>query len=365
MKKYITWHQKTKSNLNPANWKSTKYLIMGCFEWDDHCGGISDRLKTLPSVVLEAHRNKRLLLIWWEKPGPLEDYLLPPRGGVDWRVQPWLKELLYQELGPKARSSVAYDFENGKRLLMGGDHKVAVVFRIQTPTAGEPFFHDEQTKDSLFSGSKGGASTYQQVFHKLFRAFFTPVPRVASLLSGKMEQHGLVPGQYVAAHLRAMYGNREHRDVEEIVKLAVLGVNCASNLLPGAPIYFASDTSLAVDAAMSYSTMHGLPVVSFEFDAGDPIHLDKDDDWKTRNASAYDSTFADLYMLAQSRCVAYSNGGYGTFGSLLSYDSECKLRFFEKRSEVVKCMWMSANSTKLKLAIPSTTVLFNHEQTLP
>jgi hypothetical protein len=86
-----------------------------------------------------------------------------------------------------------------------------------------------------------------------------------------------------------------------------------------------------------------------------PIHLDKDPNWRNRSASEYDSTFVDLYMLAESRCVAFSNGGYGTFGSLLSYDSDCKMRFFKGKHKVKKCIWMSANRERHNLTVPNAT----------
>jgi hypothetical protein len=222
-------------------------------------------------------------------------------------------------------------------------------------------------------------SSYQDVFHHLFRRFFTPAPRLAGLLHSKMEQHNLVPNEYTAVHLRALYGDRKDRDFQETLELAVLGVNCASNMFPGAPVFFASDSSFAVDSAQAYGKLHGLPIVSLDFEDdieatsstsngtttittrsgsssnsnNNPIHLDKDPGWKNRSASAYDSTFVDLYMLAQSRCVAFSNGGYGTFGSLLSYESECKMRFFKGKHKTKKCIWTNKKMKRERLELPN------------
>merc|ERR1712238_338999 len=88
-----------------------------------------------------------------------------------------------------------------------------------------------------------------------------------------------------------------------------------------------------------------------------PIHLDKDINWRNRTASEYDSTFIDLYMLAQSRCVTFSNGGYGTFGSLLSYQSECKMRFFKGRHKTKKCVWINEKGERQTLELPNVTNL--------
>jgi hypothetical protein len=339
---YLHWHNETKQHMDENNWRSTQYLILVCFA-DQPCGGFSDRLKPIPSILLAAKRSKRLLLICWERPGPLENWLVPPgdMSGVDWRVPDWMLRVLKTEFFPKRASIFAKSLDKAEVLLKGGTALPVVFIQIQSPTGGELYYRDQPESDS----------TYPHVFHEIFRRFFQPVPRIAQLMDAKMNDYKLIPGQYAAVHLRAMYGNRQHRDAQEMIDLSVLGINCASNLLPGRPIYFASDTGSAVDAAKDYASMHSLPVASLEFDTN-PLHLDKDPDWKTRSPSEFDATFIDMLMLAQSRCVAYSNGGYGTFGSLLSHESDCSLRFFARRSPAKKCRWMSADHHSHDLAIP-------------
>ena len=397
MEEYLDWHRATKSQLTRSNWNASNYLIVGCFESFTSCGGISDRLKPLPMLVWEAYQHQRVLLIWWERPKPLEEWLIPPNhedGGIDWTVPLFLKEEIFKAQPRLLRGRDGYTANNwaqGKALRKGAIGKNAIVYRIQTADSGEKVYLEEQTMyanrssstansdTKIVSGSDSSASSnstivgssYQDVFHHLFRRFFTPAPRLAALLNSKMEQHNLVPNEYTAVHLRALYGDRKDRDLQETLELAVLGVNCASNMFPGAPVFFASDTSFAVDSAHAYGKLHGLPIVSLEFEddieatsstngtsitrSSNPIHLDKDPDWKNRSASAYDSTFVDLYMLAQSRCVAFSNGGYGTFGSLLSYESECKMRFFQGKHKIKKCIWMNKKMKRERLELPTVT----------
>ena len=91
-----------------------------------------------------------------------------------------------------------------------------------------------------------------------------------------MKEHNLVPGEYAATHLRAMYGNRKWRDPNETITLTVNGINCASTLFPGAPVYFAADIKFAVEVAREYGRQHSLPVGSLDFN-DDPIHFDKDE----------------------------------------------------------------------------------------
>jgi hypothetical protein len=131
----------------------------------------------------------------------------------------------------------------------------------------------------------------------------------------------------------------------------VIAINGASKLFPEGPVYFAADIKFAVDVAQEYGRQNQLPVATLDFNA-DPIHFDKDDEWRTRDPSEYDDTFFDLFMLGQSRCVAYSNGGYGSFGQLISYDSNCTIRYFKSRTVTKHCSWTHANGTSENFGVP-------------
>ena len=339
MTEYFSWHKKTKASLNETNWNATKYMVMVC-EKKHSCGGISDRLKPLPFAVLEAARYQRLLLIWWIKPKPLEDFFLPPDDGVDWRVPEWLKSHFRG-----SRSYLASGVEITDLKLRTHTNDIVFRTKVQAPSAGEDYYAKQSDANS----------TYADVSRGLFLEFFKPVPRLASLIERKMKEHNLVAGQYAATHLRAMYGNRKWRHPNETIALTVNGINCASSLLPGAPLYFASDVKFANKVAREYGRQRSLPVASLDF-VDNPIHFDKDPEWQERDPSVYDDTFIDLFMLSQSRCVAYSNGGYGTFGSLLSYDAKCSMRYFKGRKMVRKCSWTSLDGSKKKVPHPEVFI---------
>jgi hypothetical protein len=342
LSKYFSWHKSTKEGLNESNWMSTQYLILACFA-KSSCGGFSDRIKPLPAILLAAKRSKRLLLIYWERPGPLENWLIPPSvEGVDWRVPDWMVTMLKTEFVPKRAAISVTSFDKAEKILKGGTTLPVVFIQIQSPDGGESYYLEQPDSDS----------TYHYVFHEIFRRLFEPVPRVAWLIDSKMSSQNITKGEYAAVHLRAMYGNRQHRDHQETIDLAVLGINCANNLLPDSPIYFASDTQSAVIAATEYARMNSLPVTSLEFESN-PLHLDKDLDWTRRQPIEYDATFVDLLMLANSRCIAYSNGGFGHFGSLLSHDSDCSLRFFASRHATAKCHWLTAKPDLHSVDLPT------------
>ena len=62
---------------------------------DDYsCGGTANRLKSFLYLLREAYETKRILLIYWTMPFKLEEYLVPPRGGINWRVPKWMEEVV-------------------------------------------------------------------------------------------------------------------------------------------------------------------------------------------------------------------------------------------------------------------------------
>lgn len=328
MKDYFDWHAEEMATLNATNWESRRFLISSCLKEDIQCGGVSDRLKPLPLLLLIAYRTKRLLMIWWERPGDLEEFMVPPKGGLDWRIPAWLRPVF---------STESKLVTNQEGLLLSGPEPTPVLRLLyQSGNAGSTYFN--QTEDAK--------TTYDKVFHELFRIVFTPSPALAEVIEETMKHNKLTPGEYASSHLRAMYG-RSYRDPEEVKHLAINAALCASKMRPGGPVYFAADSKLSIDSVRNYAKKHSLPIITFEYE-GEALHLDKDSKNESLAFKPADffPTFVDLYMLAQSKCVAYSNGGFGTFGLALSYNSSCSLRHFRRRRATQICRWQGAIQKK-------------------
>ena len=336
MTDYFEWHRETMRNLTKFNWNQSKYLVVVCDKRIKACGGLSDRLKPIPYAMLLASRHRRLLFIDWERPRPLQEFLEPPPGGLQWVLPSWLRPLLRSQ-----KSTICLSGVKCGRALYTNTDKTLLKVKLQISDGGEELY--EQQPDSL--------STYADVVHGLFRVMFKPVHRLQIKIDQKMEEFGLSPGGYAAVHLRNLFGRRESRPRNETIALVVDGINCASALLPGSNVYFASDDHAAVKVARQYGRQRQLPIGSWEHEQK-PIHFDKDADWANRNASDYDPTFVDFYLLGQARCVAFSNGGYGSFGSLLSYDPTCKVRYFRGEHMIRSCKWTDAKGNKIELEPP-------------
>jgi hypothetical protein len=63
--------------------KEPKILIIQCLQGvDTKCGGTADRLKPMLYLLRKAAEMKRFLVIDWTKPCRLEEFLVPPKGGM-------------------------------------------------------------------------------------------------------------------------------------------------------------------------------------------------------------------------------------------------------------------------------------------
>jgi hypothetical protein len=191
-----------------------------------------------------------------------------------------------------------------------------VTFRHQNHDHGANYYNEQRSDNE---------PAFHSVFHEMWDTLFTPSPPVAALIRQNMNDLNLVPGGYVASHIRSMYIKDKTSDADMIRN----GINCATHLKPGWPIYFASDSSNATRFALRYGRSKNGTIVARIADT-EPLHLDrgitllrKSDEWKNLSASAFYDVFVDLYLLAGSQCVAHGVGGYGKWGSLLSYNSSC------------------------------------------
>eukprot|EP00980_Cylindrotheca_fusiformis_P018108 scaffold5817_cov101-Cylindrotheca_fusiformis.AAC.13 len=73
--------------------------------------------------------------------------------------------------------------------------------RMQSSTGFSDFYNEDL---------EPGEPTFADVFHDVWRIFFTPSRPVREQIETEMKRMGLVPGEYAAAHLRA-FRTHSHR----------------------------------------------------------------------------------------------------------------------------------------------------------
>ena len=87
---YFRWHTETR-RMYPGselftNPSAPPLLIRTCLGL---CGGLNDRLGQLPWDLYLANQTGRIFLIRWERPRPLEDFLIPNE--IDWSIPEGVK----------------------------------------------------------------------------------------------------------------------------------------------------------------------------------------------------------------------------------------------------------------------------------
>jgi hypothetical protein len=255
---------------------------------------------------------------------------------MDWTVPEWLEAILEQE----------YDSNFQKRrhiLNIDGVLKIPPsIPQIQVITAKLQWYDGGELIYSKYQGE----GEFRKVYRDLFHSMFEPTNSVQLQLSQAMQATHLSPGAYAVAHYRAFW--YEQNEPPSLVEQRIVSrnaVECASMLRPGGPIYFASDSQIAVEAIQMYALEKKRPVVVVQHPKG-LIHLDRvynvtKNPTSTQNVTIADlySIFVDLLLMANGHCISHGDGGFGRYGSILSENHTCVSRhiFRHKRS---KCQWM-------------------------
>jgi hypothetical protein len=249
---------------------------------------------------------------------------------MNWSVPTWLDPLLDYKSSPRMTGNSTLPQSN----------RTLVIARDQTHDHGLQFYNQAQETEN--------EAGFDEVFRDLWNVLFTPAPPVQALLDNNMKELSLLPGLYIAVHVRAMYRSDKSNDQAMLSN----SINCASMLKPGWPIYFASDSTNATKNAVQYARNKNATIVFRETDS-EPLHLDRGGEflersngWRNNTVSDFYSVFVDLYLLGNSGCSTFGVGGFGKWGSRLSYNSSCHVQHSQRR-----CPWTTgAGSTTTDVA---------------
>jgi hypothetical protein len=345
MKSYFNWHKWKRKTWDLDNWKSERWMVIQCLMDQDKrkCGGTSDRLKPIPTLLRMAYDTKRILLIRWTRPSMLEDFLMPPEGGLDWRVPPAMVDVIQNvSYGKKLTPFSMID-----KYAHSGMSLVRTKYQTNTPDLTYSLLVDQDRNASLsdyalrMQVELPQQPDFNQVFHTVWRIFFTPSAPVTNVIQSKLTSLGLTPNHYVASHLRALYAvDNNDRPEWHIQLYAENALACATQLRPGVPIFFASDSSVATAHALKVGQEKRVSCTKTIFDKqpvvealsmgvvasipnpNPPWHLDT----MIGPVEKFYDTFVDLYLMALAGCVTYGKGGYGHWASLIGGNINCTLK---------------------------------------
>ena len=386
--------------VNDSNYQNYRFLILRCSKVEEKCGGVADRLKGLPFFIAAAASStpQRLFLIRWERPTKLENFLVPHE--INWSVPSWF----YSKFTNFQNHPHAYYIPRTKRILMGIKKYIDVIViegLIQDYYGGSSNYYkldcemdsnctmdinnniniNNSTNININSNTSSinkkqfneeyyqnndaaGWNLYENIFHDLWYTLFTPSPSIAILVKEKMRSTTLRPNEFATSHYRAFYAIEHQKESKEEVQLiakTINSLNCASKLQPGSPIFFASDSQIAVQTARNYNNR--IPprqgdnnnlnitadhrnrrrdrhqIVTFTEDQQEALHLDKKDQWTSGNIADFYPTFVDLLIMAEAKCMALGVGGFGRFANMISRDPTCVIRHDIEGGGGTPCKW--------------------------
>jgi hypothetical protein len=334
---YILWHGQQRAALNATNWQDTiipddnngdnennnkhnsnkpsrhrfQFLVVRCLANDQKCGGTADRLRPLPLYVWIAAHLNRILLIQWERPCALQEFLVPPdvntetnpgNVSVDWtwpdffpsdtklmffsehaelevmqNILPYVdtdwttkKGKEERQTDPQERTPEEQE-EHGptpRRSRNPEDLPQFISMLYQSAGHGANFYNEHRYhhyKSDDSNGSPNDEPDHDHVFKPLWKAFFTPSPAVQALLDREREALQLTTDHYVAVHIRSQYHN--YLSDLQIRTLVRHAMNCGSQLQlklkqlsvdanntpdSAEPIFVATDSSRAATAVAAY-----------------------------------------------------------------------------------------------------------------
>lgn len=327
MKEYFEWHSDQRNKLDAGN--AVPVLVVRCLK-GDRCGGTADRMQPLVIYILIASKLKRLLLFYWERPCRLEEFLIPPVGGMDWRIPPAIlsendlsdhsNRLRYQDLKALMNEPI--------------DKSSSVAQRVRLPRMATLLFQSNSREALWYDKIKSTRDThsYPQVYRGAWESCFIPSPPVRSALESSKAILQLSE-DYVAVHIRAMYqkgfGERRTRFTAEN------SVTCASRLLDniGQHIFIAGDSSNSTELALDFVRRQHPNLRAVRRNDTNVIHLDRGsnflgrhaNEWTSHSPREHYSTFVDLYLLAGASCIAYNVGNFAKWANLLSEKPSCEL----------------------------------------
>ena len=389
---YVQWHKKIRSSFPGSRLftdpSAPPLLIRTCLGL---CGGLNDRLGQLPWDLYLANQTKRVLLLHWHRPVPLENFLVPNE--IDWTVPRDIKgffsehgvrvsrqEMKIVRAYPELFEGYASDrpdqdfwddhLDKALERAIEGSFKDTKILRHRL--LGH--INEEELESRLKLLGETDMIHWTSSFGKIFHLFFRPSEPVQRELDQVHRTLNMVLGQYSAVHCRvrhpkatpkAVYIKGKHEDYPAdktglpwegetrlfAIETATHALRCARTLVKDSrePIYFFSDSNdlvryishelrdpnfVADNAALfekSEKDASALEVVQ-ETNVMARNMTEENahiDRQKGREPSAYYATFVDLFLAVNARCITYGIGFYAVFATKIS-GTKCKLRYQEE-----------------------------------
>jgi hypothetical protein len=294
--------------------------------------GVGDHLRGFMYALRVAAATNRVLLLRWEHPGNLTDFLVPG-SGIDWQWEGTpAMDLLAADKGLKKTTDsmdifrnddVGKAFPNGIFFSNGLSNKTYMVLKSNFPAE-----HNCAICPSVLGKPAEGYD-----FVCMFRYLFKASAKVQQATDGHLQglYPGFIPGSstgvdYQAVHLRLgmMRGeesviNRISGWVDPLAKF-LLAVSCGGGLakqsgidIAATPILLLADHRGVRRFARNSKLAN---VVTPSYDA---VHT------KLNSVEAHLQSFVDINLMARAKCLLMSHSGFSNVGWWLGGGSSCRM----------------------------------------
>ena len=387
LRDYFLWNQNQVQNAN----SETKYLVVTCLQ-NDRCGGLSDRLRSLPFMLLVASKVNRVLCIYWSKPFGLDNLLLPPSGGVDWRCpasfdaivdknrssahqQRFKHYLMYAqkyrkngEEGKQVAELIIEDIRKNDDVYTGISFVTQDFVKINK---ANNVFNAISYNDAMPSADKW---YHIDLMEHIFRIMFEPVEPIKKNINATMTRLGMVEGNYTSVHVRARYPtNRikkvigtskakhhdqgaydhpfegEYKDI--LYSIAKNALKCGMLLnqdqdrqlffssdnfdlkeyMVHNPFTFGDDKKVDIPTRKVHPVGAGLGEQRKEFK-----HLESNQHGANSDPFEFYNIIEDLLIMGGSACVSHGIGSFGAFGAGLM-GNKCRVVHRDYAGRMNKC----------------------------
>ena len=312
------------------------------------CGGITDRMWQIPYYLWLARQSGRHFLIRFSTPHPLEEFYVPPKGGLDWRLP--AGTFIDEELERHGNKSFS-EMRNQRRMQW---HQ-----HISKPQwKKERVIFANTNLAHLDTEQVAGFKTID-VIAGMFRRMFQPTPLVARKVFVVATENGLAPGNYAGVHIRARFPVTNQKQIKSrkqnsdaqgggfvmedpntfqiVAGIANNALNCALQIMSNTSrVYVASDsvepieyiTKLSKWGQNSTEQMHlcndtPTPRIASRKDQDvEPKHFN----FQNGKVEEFANIFVDQWILGHAKCISHGAGGFGMFVSAMTgHYNSCRI----------------------------------------
>jgi len=314
LESYIVMHKKCKDEVG------MKYLIYSC---GNHmvCGGTGDRVRGIVTTLLYAIKTRRIFLVEWNYPFPLETHFI-------WKSINWTSPFLDQKPDFNFIGIIDSCEEDRFEKVLNAS---AIGIRLMTNCYySEPYRHAliKEIWNKTVVDLQDVLNSYTSLLHEIF----VPTERLKQKSKEMANQAGFeIDVPYTGIHIRLGRTSTEN-PFNDPVRHGLNEINsfidCAKRLNDQYGLsqqYFVATDSASARDQLKNKSVHLLPLQN-------AFHIDRSETNETNAYHRYENTLVELFLLINATCVVMSDSGFSYLPVIFGLKANQKNCFASARS---------------------------------